>query len=69
MQGPEKSWNLLGSDVDADAKICGVRTPLFCVRTVFFATFSQHVTVMNIYSSTGAAIIYIWLVTADCLYN
>ena len=51
--GPEKSWNFLGNDADAGAKI------------VFFAIFSQHVTVMNIYSSMDAAIIlYIWLLTA-----
>ena len=34
----------------------------------FFAISSQHVTVMNIYSSVDAAIIlYMWLVTV-CLY-
>ena len=50
--GPEKSWNFLGNDADAGAKS-------------FFAIFSQHVTVMNIYSSMDVAIVlYILFVTA-----
>ena len=83
MQFPGKSWNLLGSgadsghsDADADAKIsCGnfymeyrVNNCKKCSNS-FFAISSQHVTVMNIYSSMDAAIIlYMWLVTAVYLY-
>ena len=56
--GPEKSWNFLGNDADADAKI------------VFFAIFSQHVTVVSIYSSMDVAIVlYILLVTAAFSVN
>ena len=69
MQGPGKSWNLLGNDADA---VMLTQTPK-CVRphtsipystsikcsNGFFAVSSQsqHVTVMNIYSSMDAAII------------
>jgi len=54
-----RSWNLLGNDAD------GRR------QNSFVAISSQHVTMMNIYSSMDAAIIvyiYVWLVTAVCLY-
>jgi len=60
VQGPGKSWNLLGSDedgrhsdVDADAKI--VNNCKKCSNSLF-AISSQHVTVMNVYSGMHAAI-------------
>jgi len=65
VQGPGKSRNLLGSDADgrhdadADAKICASAHLYNCkknVPTVFFAISSQHVTVMNTYSTIDATI-------------
>ena len=62
MQGSGKSGNLLGNDADgghndtdAGAKICANDCKK-CWNS-FFAISSQHVTVMNIYSSMDAAII------------
>ena len=62
MKGSGKSVNLLGNyadgvhnDTDAGVKICANDCKK-CWNS-FFAISSQHVTVMNIYSSMDAAII------------
>ena len=83
VQGSGKSWNLLGNDADADGR-CQTSELLPAVTCIygtsyvsnckkcsnsFFAISSQHVIVMNIYSSMDAAILlYMWLVTAVRLY-
>jgi len=67
MLGPGKSWSLFGNDADADAKIF-MPAHLYSVLEQFLC-YSQHVTVMNIYSCMDAAIVlHMWLVAAVCLY-
>jgi len=66
---PGKSRNLLGNDVDADAKICASAHLHSVLELFLFAISAQHVTLMNTYSSVDAAILLcIWLVTAVCLH-
>jgi len=67
--GPEKSWNLLGNDADADAKICAsahlcsVSEQFLCY---FFTTCDSDEHTLQ-YGCCYHSV-YIWLVTAFCLY-
>jgi len=61
---PGKSWYLLGNEADADAKMC-TSAHLYSI----YSTVSlQHVTVMNILQYGCCYRLYMWLVTAVCLY-
>ena len=66
MQGPRNFCSLLGSDVDA---LMRTQTQNNCEKcsNSFFAVSSQHVTVMNIYSSMNTAIIQLLLEHCDFL--
>jgi len=65
--GHGKSWNLLGNDADAvlrtqTPKYARPHTSILCSNS-FFAISSQHVTVMNIYSSMDAAAVCLYIET------